>query len=150
MENEKAKQWKENERQFLNADAVKKYFLLSLLWSVAIFSSCTKKDSTVGSTSQYNATIRVTVLQAFMNNGFSDDSLLPGIKVQVYADKTSRDLALPPDFSSTTNASGLAEFDNLDKSYYYLLLIHPNTNATIQDETNTPDKTISLLEEIFL
>jgi hypothetical protein len=83
------------------------------------------------------------------SNGSYTDTLLPGAKVDVFESKEDRDLALPANYSKTTDSNGIAEFTNLEKSYYYFRITNPKTNAVIKDETNTPDGTISLVEIIF-
>ena len=77
------------------------------------------------------------------------DSAVAGAKVDVYENKDDRDNVSPPNFSKTTGSNGMAEFDNLDKSYYYLRITQPQTHAVMKDETNTPDGTISQVEIIF-
>lgn len=100
-------------------------------------------------THQYNATIRVTAKELVFNNGTYSDSLLAGAKVDVYANKDDRENVLPPDYSKITGVNGLVEFDNLDKTYYYLRVTNTHTQKVMKDETSTPDGTISLVEIIF-
>ena len=69
--------------------------------------------------------------------------------MDVYENEDERNNVLQPDYTKTTGANGMVEFDNLDKSYYYLRVTNPKTNAVIKDETSTPDGTISQVEIIF-
>ena len=120
---------------------MKKSLVLHLILLAGIFSSCSKNDSDDIITHQYKATIRVTVSQV--------DSVLAGAKVDVYENKEDRDNVVQPDYSRTTGLNGIAEFDNLDKSYYYLRVTNPKNQAVIKDETHTPDGTISFVDIIF-
>ncbi|HYV92468.1 MAG TPA: hypothetical protein VE978_11810 [Chitinophagales bacterium] len=120
---------------------MKKFILSYIILLTGIISGCSKNDSGEIITHQYKATIHVTVSQA--------DSVLSGAKVDVYENKDDRDNVLQPDYSKTTDLTGVAEFGNLDTSYYYLRVTNPKTQAVIKDETNTPDGTISFVEIIF-
>ena len=128
---------------------MKNSFLFTIILFSAIFSSCSKNDPVTTITHQYSATIRVTVSQLIFNNGTYSDSVLSGAKVDLYANKDDRENVLPPDYSRTTGSNGIAEFDNLDKTYYYLRVTNSHTQKIIKDETSTPDGTISLVEIIF-
>ena len=128
---------------------MKNIFLFAAILFTAIFSSCSKNEALTSVTHVYNATLRVTVKQLVFNNGNFSDSVLAGAKVEVYANKDDRENVLPPDYSKTTGSTGMVEFDNLDKSYYYLRVIKIHTQTVMKDETSTPDKTISLVEIIF-
>ena len=108
---------------------MKKFVISCAILTVAIFSSCSKNDSTEVLTHHYNATLRVTVSDA--------DSILAGAKVDVYVNKDDRDNVVTPDFTKSTNVDGIAEFDNLDTNYYYLRVTNPKTQAVKKDETKT-------------
>ena len=129
-----------------HSSSMKNFTLSCIILLTGIFSSCSKNDSTDIITHHYNATIRVTVLQD--NNSFMD-SAVAGAKVDVYENKDDRDNVFQPDYSKTTGVNGMAEFTNLDTSYYYLRVTNPQTGDVIKDETSTPDGTISEVEIIF-
>ena len=123
--------------------------LTSILLLATLFASCSKSEPPAVITHQYSATIRVTVSQLTNNNGTYTDSLLPGAKVDVFESKDDRDLGLPASYSKSTGFNGIAEFTNLEKSYYYIRVINPQTQDVLKDETSTPDGTISLVQIIF-
>lgn len=128
---------------------MKNFFLFAVILLAAIFSSCSKNDPVINSTHQYNATIRVTVSELVFNNGSYADSVIAGAKVDLYANKDDRENVLTPDYSKTTGSNGMVQFDNLDKTYYYLRVTNPHNQKVLKDETSTPDGTISLVEIIF-
>ena len=128
---------------------MKNLFLFAFILFTAIVSSCSKNDAVNIVTHQYNATIRVTVSEIIFNNGTYSDSVLAGAKVDLYANKDDRENVLPPDYSRITGSDGKAEFDNLDKTYYYLRVTNTHNQKIIKDETSTPDGTISLVQIIF-
>lgn len=128
---------------------MKNLSLVATFLFTVLFISCSKNDANNNVTHTYNATIRVTTKELVFNNGSYSDSLLAGAKVDVYANKDDRDNVLSPDYSKITGADGLAEFDNLDKDYYYLRVTNTHTQKVMKDETSTPDKTISLVEILF-
>jgi hypothetical protein len=123
--------------------------VVSAVFLVTLFATCSKSDPGTIITHQYSATIRVTVSELMNSNGTYTDSLISGAKVDVFESKEDRDLALPANYSKTTGSNGMAEFTNLEKSYYYIRVTNPKTQAVIKDETSTPDGTISLVQIIF-
>lgn len=128
---------------------MKNLFLFAAILFSVIFSSCSKNDGNTVITHQYNAAIQVTVSQIFFDNGSYTDSVVAGAKVDVYANKEDRENVLSPDYSKTTGSNGKVEFDNLDKTYYYLRVTNPHTQKVIKDETKTPDGTTALMQIIF-
>lgn len=128
---------------------MKRVIFISLISISEVLFSCSKSDQETLVTHQYNATIRATVGQLVYMNGVYADSLIAGARVDLYVHKEDRDLALSPDYSLITSSNGTAEFNGLDKTYYFLRATNPLTQGVLNDETNTPDGTISIVTFSF-
>lgn len=114
-----------------------------------LLSACGKEDEQDIGGHIHNATIKVNVyLQQGGVNGQFTYTPISNVAVDLYETSYDRDNSINLLFSRTTDSAGLAVLYNLELEYYYLRVSHPAYGA-VEDETSTPDGSVSLVEIDF-
>lgn len=117
--------------------------IIALIFSML---SCDKKSATTLPLPAYTATLKVTVLKFYLNNGNQQtDSTLRNTSVNIYSSEYYLNNHAQAEYSGTTDSAGIVVFNGLTQTQYYIQT--SNSQFGIKTENvNTPLNAIALAE----